>query len=307
MCFRRGALVRVALRRLGNVPSMLLSTSAAIDRGLELERQHAHEVAVRQDLAAAHTLSYHYGYDESIWNHISARLDTDGRFLVTPGDLHFDEVRADDLVASSPDNVNVTSDVIHSTIYKARPDVGAIVHHHTTAVVAVSSLVEGLAYLTQDSAAFYGRVVYHEWEGVSDSYDECARIAAKVAGGANTVIMRHHGSLTFGATVGEAWVRHMYLVCCSVSSHASLARCLHLLRPPAPAQPVSESRRFQDRVCRVQVATAGKATIQPDAAVLEHAARQYDPVDGAFRHGLYEWEALRRQAARLQAAYDRAP
>ena len=202
-----------------------------------------------------------------VWNHISARLDTDGSFLVTPGDLMFDEVRPENLVTSSPQNVNVTADVIHEAIYKSRPDVGAIVHHHTTAVTAVASLAEGLQFLTQDSAAFYGRVAYHDWEGLSDDYDECERIAAAVADGAHTVLMRNHGSLTFGETVGEAWVRHYYL----------------------------------DRVCRVQVATAGRAITQPGAAVLEYAASQYEPPDGAFRHGKFEWEALKRQASRLQS------
>jgi ribulose-5-phosphate 4-epimerase/fuculose-1-phosphate aldolase len=230
------------------------------------------ESSIRDDLAAAHTLSHHYGFDELVWNHISARIpgEESGAFLVTPGHLHFDEVRPSNLVRSSAQNTNVTSDVIHSTVYKARPDVGAIVHHHTTAVVAVSAMAEGLQFLTQDSAAFYGRVAYHDWEGVSDDYDESARIAAKVAGGAHTVIMRNHGGLTFGETVGEAWVRHYYL----------------------------------DRVCRVQVAVGGNKLVEPDAAVLEHAASQYDPAgDGSFRHGKYEWDALRRQAERLRARH----
>ena len=91
---------------------------------------HYDVATIRRDLAAAHTLSAHHGFDEMIWNHISARINDNGAFLVTPGTLHFDEVRCCDLVVSSPDNVNVTSDVIHSAIYATRPDVGAIVHHH---------------------------------------------------------------------------------------------------------------------------------------------------------------------------------
>jgi len=228
----------------------------------------SHEAVVRRDLAAAHTLSHHFGFDEMVWNHISARIT--GAFLITPGDMCFEEVRPDNLVESSPENKNVTADVIHSAIYRARPDVGAIVHHHTTAVTAVASMVDGLQFLTQDSAAFYGRIGYHEWEGVSDDYDECERLAAVVAGGAHTVMMRNHGALTFGATVAEAWVRHFYL----------------------------------DRVCQVQVATAGRSLVLPAKQVLQHAAKQYDPPDGPFRHGKYEWSALLRKAERLQAAYD---
>lgn len=139
------------------------------------------ERELRIDLSAAHRLSHYFGFDELIWNHISGRCG-DG-FLVSPGDMLFDEVGPEHLVMSSPSNANITADVIHSAIYKARPDVGAIVHHHTTAVVAVASLEEGLQYYTQDSAAFYGRVAYHEWEGLSDNYDECERIAGKLKDG----------------------------------------------------------------------------------------------------------------------------
>lgn len=226
------------------------------------------EQEIRRDLAAAHILSHHFGYDELIWNHISARLDGDGRFLVTPGDLHFDEVRPENLIVSSPENKNVTADVIHSTIYKVRPDVGAVVHHHTPAVVAVSAMEDGLKYLTQDSAAFYGSVAYHPWEGVSDDYDECERIAAAAADGAHTILMRNHGALTFGATVAEAWVRYYYL----------------------------------DRVCQVQCSMpSGSPALQPDRAVLEHAASQYRPPHGPFCHGKAEWPALLRLVDRLQA------
>lgn len=220
---------------------------------------------IRRDLAAAHRLSHYYGYDDLIWNHISAR--TAQGFLVSPADKLFNEVGPDDLVISSKDNLNVTADVIHSAIYNARPDVGAIVHHHTTAVVAVAALESGLQYISQDSAAFYGRVAYHDWEGLSDSYDECQRIAAKVSTGATTVLMRNHGCLTLGATVAEAWVRHYYL----------------------------------DRICRVQVAVGSKPNKQLDTELLEHAAKQYAP-GSAFAHGALEWPALLRLADRLEAS-----
>ena len=108
------------------------------------------------------------------------------------------------LTKSSPDNVNVTADVIHAAIYDARPDVHAIVHHHTPCVVAVSCMQEGLQFLTQDSAAFVDSVAYHDWEGVSDDYDEKRRIAEALGPRAHTLLMRHHGAVTCGATVAEA-------------------------------------------------------------------------------------------------------
>ena len=127
---------------------------------------------------------------------------------------------------------------------------------------------DGLQFLTQDSAAFYGKIAYHPWEGVSDDYDECARIAAAAAGGAHTIMLRNHGALTLGATVAEAWVRYYYL----------------------------------DRVCQVQCSIlGGRALVQPGKDVLKHAASQYEPPSGAFRHGKFEWPSLLRLAKRVQA------
>ena len=84
------------------------------------------------------------------------------------------------------------------------------------------------------------------------------------------------------------------------------ARCRVLESIKARRGAASETRPLRsclDRVCAVQVAAAGRPTVQPSAEVLEHAARQYGDctTDGPFRHGKYEWAALLRQAERLQA------
>lgn len=226
------------------------------------------EQAVREDLAAAHALSAHFGFDELVWNHISARREPGSEtLLITSGTHHFDEVRAArGLVVSGSGNANITADVIHSAIYRGRPDVGAIVHHHTCATTSVACLADGLAFPTQDAAAFYGKVAYHDWEGVSDDYDECARIQAALGPTAHTLIMRNHGAITTGRTVAEAWVRYFYL----------------------------------ERICRLQLATLGQRLTRPSESVLQHAAAQFDG-DSPFAHGRMEWPALRRLAARLIA------
>ena len=168
-------------------------------------------------------------------------------------------------------DANITADVIHGAIYRSRPDVCAIVHHHTCATTSVAVLKEGLRYLTQDTAAFYGKVAYHDWEGISDGYDECARIQEALGKDSHTLIMRNHGCITTGKTVAEAWVRYFYL----------------------------------ERICRVQIATLGQPLNEPDAAVLKHAASQFSPKNGKespYLHGNMEWAALRRLASRIVSA-----
>ena len=217
------------------------------------------EAALRRHLAAAHHLSHHFKFDDLVWNHVSAR--NGAQYLVTSGTHHFDEVTERNLVVSNSEIANKTADVIHGAIYAARPDVHAIVHHHSPAVTAVSALADGLQFLSQDSAAFYGKVSYHDWEGTSLDYDERSRIAKALGADAHTLIMRNHGACTVGRSVGEAWTRYYIL----------------------------------DRICAQQLAVAGQRVVQPDAEVLSprggaggrrHALRRgQDGVAGAAADG----------------------
>ena len=127
---------------------------------------------------------------------------------------------------------NITADVIHGAIYEARPDVKAIVHHHTLNVVAASMCPGGVKLMTQDSASFVDHVAYHDWEGLSDDYDERSRIAAALGPTAHTLIMRNHGACTVGGSVAEAWVRYFYLniVCKQQMATSHLAK---LVEPAA--------------------------------------------------------------------------
>jgi len=164
-----------------------------------------------------------------VWTHLSARL-SDGTTLLTPGTKLFREVEPGDLKKSSD---NVTADVIHKAVYDARPDVNAIVHLHTPAAVAVSCLEDGFMCLAQDSAFFYERVAYHDWEGLSDDVSECERLGKAVKAGANTLLMRNHGFCTFGASVAEAWVLAYYFESSCQVQLAALSTRQALLRPPA--------------------------------------------------------------------------
>ena len=58
--------------------------------------------------------------------------------------------------------------------------------------------------LSQNAMRFYNRVGYHDYEGLTDSFDERDRIAAAL-GKNRALIMRHHGIATVGATAREAF------------------------------------------------------------------------------------------------------
>ncbi|MGB6946504.1 MAG: class II aldolase/adducin family protein [Bryobacteraceae bacterium] len=106
---------------------------------------------------------------------------------------------------------------IHGEIYKARPDVMAIVHDHSPAVIpfSVSSVpLRAVAHM----AAFIGTGVpvfeIRDVDGMTDmlvSDAKRGRALAKVLGDHPAALMRGHGAAVVGATVKEAVGRAYYL------------------------------------------------------------------------------------------------
>jgi len=166
------------------------------------------EKQIRYDLCVAHAAFHHFKMDELVWNHVSARYPKDS-WLITPGLKHWDEISPSCIIPSS---ANVTADIIHSSVYSARPDVNAVVHLHTRNAVAVGCLKEGYEGLTQDGSYFHDSVAYHEWEGVSDDPGEGVRIGENIrkVPGCNILVMPNHGFCSLGRSVKEAWIQAFY-------------------------------------------------------------------------------------------------
>ncbi|MCA0920153.1 class II aldolase/adducin family protein [Pseudooceanicola nanhaiensis] len=177
----------------------------------------------RVELAAAYRLIGHFGLDDSIFTHISAKApaeEGDHAFLINPYGYRFEEVTAGGLVSVDLDGnilndpgkagINKAGFVIHSAIHGARPDVACVLHTHTIAGVAISSLDEGLQPYNQWSAPFFNRIAYHDYEGIAVNLDERERLVADL-GDLDVMILRNHGLLTCGRTVGEAFRRMMDL------------------------------------------------------------------------------------------------
>jgi len=166
----------------------------------------------RVDLAAVYRLLAHHGWGDVIFNHAAMRCPSNPRhFLIKRHEHLYTEVTASTLVEVSMDDdldersgVNRPGFTLHSGVLRARPDVNCSVHVHPDEGVALSGLKQGLRMLSQDAMRFYNRVGYHEYEGITDSFDERERITAAL-GKNRALIMRHHGVTTVGVTAREAF------------------------------------------------------------------------------------------------------
>src|SRR5437879_4007922 len=175
---------------------------------VEEERLHR-----KQRLAAAFRLFAHFGYEEGVAGHITARdPERPDHFWVNPFGEPFAHMRVRDLVlinhlgeiVEGGRPVNGAAFAIHSPVHAARPDVVAAAHSHSMYGKSWSALGRLLDPLTQDACAFYDdHQVFDDYTGVVLDLEEGKRIAHAL-GEHKAVILRNHGLLTVGHSVDEA-------------------------------------------------------------------------------------------------------
>jgi ribulose-5-phosphate 4-epimerase/fuculose-1-phosphate aldolase len=177
------------------------------------------EWQARVDLAAAYRLIAHYGWGDVIYNHSSMRVPGEERnFLIKRHEHLYTEVTASNLVKVSMDEdldekagVNRPGFTLHGGVLNARPDVNCAVHVHSELGTALSGLKGGLRMVSQLAVRFHNRIGYHDYEGITEDFDERQRINAAL-GKNRALILRNHGLLTVGKTAREAFVLMKYLI-----------------------------------------------------------------------------------------------
>ena len=198
------------------------------------------EWEARVDLAAVYRLLAQYGWDDVIYNHSSMRVPGKPRmFLMKKHELLYTEVTASNLVKVNMDldldeksGVNRPGFTLHGGVLGARADVNCAVHVHTENGVALSGLKHGLRMISQQALRFYKRVGYHKYEGITEDFDERARIN-KDLGQNRALILQHHGMLTVGKTAREAFVLMKYLLTAAEIQLKMEATGAELLEVPA--------------------------------------------------------------------------
>jgi ribulose-5-phosphate 4-epimerase/fuculose-1-phosphate aldolase len=235
----------------------------------------------RVALAACYRLLAHYRMTDLIYTHSTVRVPGEpGHFLINPYGYRWEEITASSLVkidvdgnkvGNSPHRVNPAGFTIHSAVHMARHDTACVIHTHTRAGMAVSTLKEGLLPITQMALSFYGRVGIHDYEGIALDLDERQRIIADLGETNCALLLRNHGLLAVGRSVAEAFQTIFYL----------------------------------ERACEVQVAalSMGRELVIPPPEVCEKVAPQNEQMsidDGDLQ---LEWAAHLRTLDALDPSY----
>jgi ribulose-5-phosphate 4-epimerase/fuculose-1-phosphate aldolase len=189
-------------------------------------RNDAADPGLVADLATAN----HILYDQHVvdaFGHVSARHDKrPDRFLlarnmapalVTAADiLEFD---LDGTPIDAGDRKVYLERFIHAEIYRARPNVAAVVHSHSHAVIPFGAMRSHKLQAIFHMGGFIGTEtpVFEIRECAGDGSDllirnsELGAALAKSLGPKSAVLMRGHGATVVGATLPEAVYRGVYL------------------------------------------------------------------------------------------------
>ncbi len=241
----------------------------------------AAEWRLRVDLAACYRIFDHLGWAEMIFNHITVRVPGPERhFLINPFGLTYREVTASNLVKIDQQGrpvgaaqypVNPAGFIIHAAIHGARDDALCVMHTHTTTGMAVACKEGGLSHDNFYGAQLWGRIAYHDFEGITVHADEQPRLLAAIAD-KNVVILRHHGLLVLGTSIEKAFLDLWTLQrACDVQCGADALAGATASLPPAVVEKTA-------RDCALFDPTGKAARLAFDAMV-----RRVATIDASFR------------------------
>uniref|UniRef100_A0A494B9K4 Adducin 3 n=1 Tax=Mus musculus TaxID=10090 RepID=A0A494B9K4_MOUSE len=92
----------------------------------------------------------------------------------------------------------------HAAIYSTRPDVKCVIHIHTLATAAVSSMKCGILPISQESLIL-GDVAYYDYQGSLDEEEERIELQKVLGPSCKVLVLRNHGMVALGETLEEAF------------------------------------------------------------------------------------------------------
>jgi ribulose-5-phosphate 4-epimerase/fuculose-1-phosphate aldolase len=170
----------------------------------------------------------------------------------------------------SPYPVNRAGFVQHALFHRHLPDAHCIMHTHTTAGMAVSSVEGGLRPANFYACNFAGQIAYHDFEGVTVRDEEGERLLENL-GRKRIMLLKNHGILVMGKTVPEAFLRHWSLQrACEIQvASASMGKLLEV----SPEVVAVHQRDLH----------MAQATAKPGEADFAAMVRKVDKIDTSWR------------------------
>ena len=189
------------------------------------------EWQTRVELSAAYRLMAHFGLGELAHTHVCARVPGEAdAFLIKPMEFFYEEVTASSLIKydfegnpRQPGKRKLSGGglIIHGGVFAARADIDATIHSHSSAIIGVSCQKRGLLPINQQAIPFMGKIAYLEYGGLDTHFEQRGPMMEGLQG-KNVALMRNHGALILGRTIGGVVTDHYKLDLACKSQLAAL-------------------------------------------------------------------------------------
>jgi len=206
--------------------SLLLTVFGVSVPGLSPRAQTVVENLVEfQRVVAANRILANEGVVDA-FGHVSVRDPRNSGRYVMSHSRSPSLVELEDLLEFEADGSKVNLDdprrpygerVIHGAIYEARPDVNAVVHHHSYAVVPFSVSTIPLRPIVHVASVIGSEIPVWDMRDNFGDTDmlvrnmEMSRELAQVLGDNTCLLIRGHGAVVAGATIKQAVMTAVYL------------------------------------------------------------------------------------------------
>jgi L-ribulose-5-phosphate 4-epimerase len=200
--------------------------------------------AVRQQVASLHAELTRYGLVAWTAGNVSARVPGEDLLVIKPSGVSYDDLCASNMVVCDLYGKPVQGDLTpssdtaaHAFVYRAMPEVGGVVHTHSSYATAWAARGEAIpCHLTAQADEFGGEIPIGPFALIGGE-DIGEGIVATLAGHRSpAVLMRNHGVFTIGRDARAAV--KAAVMCEDVARTAHLARAL--------GQPVAMSQEAID-------------------------------------------------------------
>jgi L-fuculose-phosphate aldolase len=148
------------------------------------------------------------GYVDLTLGHVSAREPGSRTIWIKRKGPALDEVEPADVIALDLDQPDALASpryhlesVMHTEVYRVRPDVNSVIHGHPVYATALGATDAGLQMLTHDAVLFVDGIgTFDEGPDLVTDQDRGARVAA-ARGARRAALLRNHGVVIAGEDV----------------------------------------------------------------------------------------------------------
>ena len=208
---------------------------------------------VRADVAALHAELVRYGLVVWTGGNVSGRVPGADLFVIKPSGVSYDDLAPENMVVcdldgrvvegtAGSDRTPSSDTAAHAYVYRHLPEVGGIVHTHSTYAVAWAARGEEIpCVITAMADEFGGPIPLGPFATIGDDSIGRGIVETLREHRSRGVIMRNHGPFTIGSTPRDAVKAAVML--------EDVARTVHLARQLGDLVPIPQEAvdRFFDR------------------------------------------------------------